>query len=67
MALPGGFNEATLIQIYGGNPLDYQLAGYLGNVAGASGNQVTLVTTEAKKHQGVVDPDKLIVILKNNS
>ena len=67
MALPGGFNQATLIQIYGGNPLDYQLSGYLTNLAGASGNQVTLVVAEARKHQGCADPDKVVNILKNNS
>lgn len=66
MALPGGFSLTHMIQVYGGEPLDYQIDGYLAQVS-ASTNQRTVVATIAHKHQAVINPDDLQRALTNNS
>jgi hypothetical protein len=67
MALPTGFSESTLIQIYAGDPLDYQVNGYLTQHTTASANQKTVITTTAAKHQGVISIDRIVERLTHNS
>lgn len=51
MAIPGGYNRTTAIQLYSGQPVDYQIQVYL-NKIGASGGQVSGMLTVARTSKG---------------